>query len=72
MSLAVRTPRPGQQAPAGSDTKGSSADPSAPQAPPRRSEARRRSPQRRRRVRRDALLFGALIAPNLIAIIVFS
>ncbi|MFC7464035.1 carbohydrate ABC transporter permease [Brachybacterium sp. GCM10030252] len=37
-----------------------------------RSEERRRSPQRRRRVRRDALLFGALIAPNLIAIIVFS
>ncbi|WP_304502065.1 carbohydrate ABC transporter permease [Brachybacterium sp. FME24] len=30
------------------------------------------SPQRRRRRRRDALLFGALIAPNLIAIIVFS
>ena len=37
-----------------------------------RSEARRRSPQRRRRVRRDALLFGLLIAPNLLAIIVFS
>lgn len=33
---------------------------------------RRRSPERRRRTRRDALLFGALIAPNLIAIIVFS
>ena len=37
-----------------------------------RSEARRRSPQRRRRARRDALLFAALIAPNLLAIIVFS
>lgn len=36
------------------------------------AEQRRRSPQRRRRVRRDALLFAALIAPNLIAIIVFS
>lgn len=45
---------------------GPSARPSA--APP----APRRSPQRRRRARRDALLFGALIAPNLIAILVFS
>ncbi|WP_246957236.1 sugar ABC transporter permease [Brachybacterium sp. Marseille-Q7125] len=36
------------------------------------AEQRRRSPQRRRRVRRDALLFAALIAPNLIAILVFS
>lgn len=33
---------------------------------------RRPSAQRRRRRRRDALLFGALIAPNLIAIMVFS
>src|SRR5699024_2590266 len=37
-----------------------------------RTFGRRRSPERRRRARREALLFGALIAPNLIAIIVFS
>src|SRR5690625_7861950 len=37
-----------------------------------RTLERRRSPERRRRARREALLFGALIAPNLIAIIVFS
>ncbi|MFC0673661.1 carbohydrate ABC transporter permease [Brachybacterium hainanense] len=35
-------------------------------------EDRRRSPQRRRRVRRDAILFFALIAPNFLAILVFS
>lgn len=34
--------------------------------------ARRRSPARRRRTRRDALIFCALIAPNLLAILVFS
>lgn len=73
MTLAVRSPRPGQKAPAGGDTTGAPVEPVGPAAaPPRRSEERRRSPQRRRRVRRDALLFGALIAPNLIAIIVFS
>ncbi|MEE1650465.1 sugar ABC transporter permease [Brachybacterium sp. J144] len=37
-----------------------------------RAAARRRSPQRRRRTRRSALLFLALIAPNLLAILVFS
>lgn len=43
----------------------------APPAPSIRA-TRRDTPQLRRRRRRDALLFGALIAPNLIAIIVFS
>ena len=37
-----------------------------------RTEERRRSPQRRRRTRRDAALFLALVAPNLVAILVFS
>ena len=74
MTTIVHSPRPGRQAPAGDVRKGAPADPSVPtgRAPLTRSEERRRSPQRRRRVRRDALLFGALIAPNLIAIIVFS
>lgn len=74
MTTIVRSPRPGQQAPAGADKKGAPVDPSSPagHVPLTRSEERRRSPQRRRRVRRDALLFSALIAPNLIAIIVFS
>lgn len=74
MTTIVRSPRPGRQAPAGDDKKGAPVAPSSPagRAPMTRSEERRRSPQRRRRVRRDAILFGALIAPNLIAIIVFS
>ncbi|WP_299302240.1 carbohydrate ABC transporter permease [uncultured Brachybacterium sp.] len=74
MTTIVRSSRPGQQATAEDDTQGAPADPagSVGRAPLARSEQRRRSPQRRRRVRRDALLFGALIAPNLIAIIVFS
>lgn len=73
MTTIVRSSRPGQQAAAGDDTQGAPADPAGSgRAPLTRSEQRRRSPQRRRRVRRDALLFGALIAPNLIAIIVFS
>ncbi|UVY84732.1 sugar ABC transporter permease [Brachybacterium sp. NBEC-018] len=37
-----------------------------------RAATRRRSPQRRRRTRRAAILFLALIAPNLLAILVFS
>ena len=74
MSLTVRSPRLDQPVPAGVDPAGSLAEPGAKSASPRpsRSEERRRSPQRRRRVRRDALLFCALIAPNLLAIIVFS
>ena len=43
-----------------------------PSRPVVTAEQRRRSPQRRRRVRRDALLFLALIAPNFLAILVFS
>ncbi|MGO1228072.1 MULTISPECIES: carbohydrate ABC transporter permease [unclassified Brachybacterium] len=75
MTTIVRSSRPGQQVPAGQEKQGEPVGPAAPptgRATPTRSEQRRRSPQRRRRVRRDALLFGALIAPNLIAIIVFS
>lgn len=71
MSITVRSPRtehgplPGSVPPEAPD------EPRAP-VTRGRSVERRRSPQRRRRVRRDALLFLALIAPNLLAIIVFS
>lgn len=53
----------------------SAADGPAPRGPALRPEiatARRRSPARRRRTRRDALLFGLLVAPNLAVILVFS
>jgi sn-glycerol 3-phosphate transport system permease protein len=60
-----RTGRSGDEGP--SSTHERTADGGAP-----RSAERRRSPQRRRRVRRDALLFFALIGPNALAIIVFS
>jgi sn-glycerol 3-phosphate transport system permease protein len=85
MSVAVRPQPPSDpSAPRGADespeTKSTAtggavdASPSAPAASgvAARAEERRRSPQRRRRRRRDALLFLALIAPNLLAIIVFS
>ncbi|MBP2409400.1 carbohydrate ABC transporter permease [Brachybacterium fresconis] len=77
MTLAVRPhPDPGRSAPHGAEGDpgaagpgpGSSGIPGASPGPLRS----RTSPQRRRRRRRDAMLFGALIAPNLIAIIVFS
>ena len=58
---------------------GSDAPDAPPAATPQRGHARRRpaaarpaSPERRRRSRRDALLFFALIGPNLLAILVFS
>ena len=74
MSITVRSPRTDPAVPSGPAQAEAPTSPPAPPAPGTkgRSEERRRSPQRRRRVRRDALLFGALIAPNLIAIIVFS
>jgi len=74
MSITVRSPRTDPAVPSGAAQPEAPVGPSGPPTPgPRgRSEERRRSPQRRRRTRRDALLFGALIAPNLIAIIVFS
>ncbi|MGP9536550.1 carbohydrate ABC transporter permease [Brachybacterium sp. AOP43-C2-M15] len=74
MSITARSPRTDPAVPSGADQAEPSAGPATP--PPPAAEAgvqgRRRSPQRRRRARRDALLFGALIAPNLLAIIVFS
>lgn len=75
MTLAVRPPRDaGRSAPSGADVKDGPGDPTDGSAPTARPAFERRtpSPQRRRRRRRDAILFGALIAPNLIAIIVFS
>ncbi|WP_245920715.1 carbohydrate ABC transporter permease [Brachybacterium timonense] len=50
---------------------GSSGDRSAAAAAQGRSR-RRDTPARRRRRRRDALLFAALVAPNFLAIVVFS
>lgn len=52
---------PGAPRPAGPDDAG-----------PTMRRGRRTSPARRRRTRRDAALFLALIAPNLLAILVFS
>ncbi|MGO3507614.1 MAG: carbohydrate ABC transporter permease [Brachybacterium tyrofermentans] len=80
MTLAVRPPRDADpRARSRGDQNGGPADPADPSDPSGPTDAARPtferrppSPQRRRRRRRDALLFGALIAPNLIAIIVFS
>jgi len=77
MTLAVRPHRDADpRARSRGDQNGGPADPSDPSGPTDAArptfERRPPSPQRRRRRRRDALLFGALIAPNLIAIIVFS
>ena len=63
--------------PSATDTPGGSGAASADDAEcltalRERAAARRRSPQRRKRTRRAALLFLALIAPNLLAILVFS
>src|SRR5699024_6768370 len=66
-----RSPKPSDR----STPAAEAAPPSAPRGGAGltgRTTDRRRSPERRRRARREALLFGALIAPNLIAIIVFS
>lgn len=72
MTIAV-SPRKssGPSAPAGTEEPASTS-PAPPGPAPSIPAARRDTPQRRRRRRRDALLFGALIAPNLLAIIVFS
>ncbi|MGP5291337.1 carbohydrate ABC transporter permease [Brachybacterium tyrofermentans] len=80
MTLADRPPRDADpRARSRGDQNGGPADPADPSDPSGPTDAARPtferrppSPQRRRRRRRDALLFGALIAPNLIAIIVFS
>lgn len=77
MTLAVRPPRDADpRARSRGDQNGGPTDPADPSGPTDAArptfERRPPSPQRRRRRRRDALLFGALIAPNLIAIIVFS
>lgn len=75
MSVPVRTHGSDRTARADAGAPPSQApDATAPSGatPAAQRPVRRRSPQRRRRARRDALLFGALIAPNLIAIIVFS
>lgn len=72
MTIAVRPRKSsGPSAPAGTEEPATTSP--APSGPaPSIPAARRDTPQRRRRRRRDALLFGALIAPNLLAIIVFS
>lgn len=72
MTIAVRPRKSsGPSAPAGTEEPASTSP--APSGPaPSTPATRRDTPQRRRRRRRDALLFGALIAPNLLAIIVFS
>jgi len=79
MSISVRSPRTDPAVPSGAaqaeapvGPSGDSSHGATATGPRGRSEERRRSPQRRRRARRDALLFGLLIAPNLLAIIVFS
>ena len=75
MTTHVRTHGPDRTAPAAAGAPPSEATvESAPAGatPAAQRPARRRSPQRRRRARRDALLFLALIAPNFLAIIVFS
>ena len=74
MTVPVRTPgtdRTARAADASPSEVGAGPAPSGAAPAPARP-VRRRSPQRRRRTRRDALLFLALIAPNLLAIIVFS
>ncbi|MGO1945545.1 MAG: carbohydrate ABC transporter permease [Brachybacterium alimentarium] len=74
----VARPQPhrGSSAPHRAEGKGGPSAPSGASAAGtgthRPVAPRRPSAQRRRRRRRDALLFGALIAPNLIAIMVFS
>ena len=83
MSITVRSPRTDPAVPAGAAQAEAPAGPPGSGGPAHRDEARRasapgratprrRSPQRRRRTRREALLFCALIAPNLLAILVFS
>lgn len=75
MTTPVRTHGPDRTAAAAAGESPSEATAeSAPAGatPAAQRPARRRSPQRRRRARRDALLFLALIAPNFLAIIVFS
>src|SRR5690606_7841389 len=75
MTTPVRTHGPDRTAPAAAGAPPSEATvESAPAGatPAAQRPAGRRSPQRRRRARRDALLFLALIAPNFLAIIVFS
>src|SRR5690606_41661961 len=54
----------GPSAPAATEEPASTS-PAPPGPAPSIPAARRDTPQRRRRRRRDALLFGALIAPNL-------
>lgn len=72
MTIAVRPRKSsGPSAPAGTAEPAPTGPAPSRPAPSIRA-TRRDTPQRRRRRRRDALLFGALIAPNLIAIIVFS
>src|SRR5699024_3565 len=82
-SITVRSPRTAPAVPAGAAQAEAPAGPPGSGGPAHRDEARRastpgsatprrRSPQRRRRTRREALLFCALIAPNLLAILVFS
>ncbi|WP_114854006.1 carbohydrate ABC transporter permease [Brachybacterium sp. YJGR34] len=73
MSIAVRPNTPADPpVPAGADEQGGAMATTATTTPALARPPRRSSPQLRRRRRRDALLFCALIGPNLLAIIVFS